>query len=249
MIVRWLGAAATAVLLAGCGTPPALASPPEGLVLRLDEYHGPVAVPGRVELPRYALYGDGTLVAAVPGPVLTARVYHLTPGAVTRLYQRALVAGLGTPRRIDADGVLDASVWVVTVGRMTGPARTTIAAPDPTAGDQGGSAARGADLDPGSLGDRDLTAPPASYEPTRYAVIAAATSAPATRGWPLRPLTPGVEVFDAECEVYAAADIAKLGPLPEAGSVWSTGGQSYRVLVRPMLPDERDCAELNRYLP
>src|SRR4051794_9162839 len=120
--LRWsalpLATAAMAVVTAACSAThhrSAEADPPprdaSALVLGAVWIGGSPAPPGRVPLPAYALYGDGTLLAAGPvqGALPSVRASHLPRRAAGRLYRRALDAGLASPHRYDKE-VSDAGV-------------------------------------------------------------------------------------------------------------------------------------------
>ena len=83
------------------------------------------------------------------------------------------------------------------------------------------------------------------YEPTAVAVFVSAAATPdgPTRPWPLSGLAA------TDCAVYdgpeAAAVLAAARSATE-GDAWEAAGATYTVAFRPLLPDERACADLNR---
>jgi len=85
-----------AALAAGCHGP-SVDPPSDGLALRVEQLPGGPVPAGVISLPQYALYADGTLIAAdgTDGGLPVAKTYRLTPAAFRRMYDRAASAGLG----------------------------------------------------------------------------------------------------------------------------------------------------------
>jgi len=80
-----------------------------------------------------------------------------------------------------------------------------------------------------------------------------ASGSPATVvAWPLKaplatfgePLSP--DITDTRCGVVEGADAATLTPLFEKANAethWSSGGKTYYLRVRPLLPGESECVD------
>jgi hypothetical protein len=229
------------LVTAGCGgtpvTPPDPPSPSSsaptghGLVLRTRTTGGIAGVGGPGSRPDFSLYADGRAIA---GRALTE--YHLTPDALRRLVSDASKAGLATPHTVDDPKIADAMYTVVTFVTGGRPRTSKII----QGGDGSGFLRR---LDPATWPRGDMTADPAPYRPAKVAVLAVATEGTGHR-WPLPPLSSRIRVGTGGCTVYEGADAAKATRTATPGSLWRDGGHTYRVTVRPLLPDESGCAAL-----
>lgn len=227
-----------ALLTAACGTSaagPRPSPPPDptghGLLLRTRTTGGIGGLGGPGSLPDLSLYADGRAIAGRP---LTE--YHLTPDALRRLISGVSKAGLGTPRTIDDPRISDALYTVVTFVTGGHPRTSKIV----QGGDRSGILRR---LDPATWPRSDLTADPAPYRPAKVAVLAVATQGPG-RQWPLPSLSARIRVGTSGCTVYEGADAATATRLVRPGTQWRDHGRTYRVTVRPLLPDESGCADL-----
>jgi hypothetical protein len=218
---------------------PASKSPGAGgsLVLRTTTSGGIAGLGGPGSAPDFSLYADGRAVVR-SGTRLTE--YHLTPKALKRLVSAASDAGLATPRSTDARNIADAmykNITFVTGGR----ARTSRII------QAGGKADPASDflkrLDPSTWPRTDLTAGPQPYHAARVAVLAlpAAGSGPS---WPFKPLTGGTHVGTRTCTVLDGADAAKAERAATSTPQWTDHSRTFRVTVRPLLPDEPGCAAL-----
>jgi hypothetical protein len=191
-------------------------------------------------LPDFSLYGDGRAITGGAHPT----EYHLTAQALRRLVSDASKAGLATPRTADNPNVSDAMYEVITFV-TGGRARTTKVI-------QGGGRADDPAakflprLVPANWPRSDQTGDPRPYRPKRVAVLAVATPGDGSgTKWPLKPLASGTRVGGRTCTLLTGGDVAKaerLAGRPE----WQDHGQSFRVTIRPLLPDERDCGALSR---
>lgn len=213
------------------------------------------------------LLTPGAQIAIYPPPALpSVQVIRLDEAAVQRILARAAAAGLlGPDRRLDRPGIADAPTTVVTV--VAGGSRHVTSAYALGVGGTGDESAervalaafRDALLDPRALAD---PAPPTEQLPIeRLQVVASpaavqgstpeAPSAPLAgrQPWPLPaslasfgvPLAAGP---DARCGVLSGADLALALPALRTSSqatTWLSGGRDWRLLVRPLLPDEAGC--------
>ncbi|MBV9845527.1 MAG: hypothetical protein JOZ47_10690 [Kutzneria sp.] len=227
--------------------------PPSGnaVALRVQEIGGGPGQAGHIDLPRFVLYGDGRLIVpdGTEGAVPLAREYHLTREAFNHLYERARSAGLGVPHAYDTPAP-DAPVLLITLGVGQGQANTRIVAPDPHASGSAGDAVRAVEFDRADLSDRDLTEVPIRYTPSRVAVsstYAESGARPGAPAWPLEPLDGGSAVNGGRCLAYSGPSLDRtlaLGRAARPGALWTSGGATYQVFFRPLLPDESDCGVL-----
>jgi hypothetical protein len=235
-----------AALAAGCQGP-SVEPPSGGLALRVEELPGGPVPAGEMWLPRYVLYADGTLIAAdgTDGRLPVAMTYRLTSAAFRRMYDRAASAGLAASHDYDGQAP-DAPRLVVTLVTSAGRSRTRITAPDPEASGAAGDAVRAVAFSPTDLTASDLTGTPSRYAPAQVAVnsafATAGTNAPA---WPLDALGSGASANGGHCVVHPASKVDDLARHRPADGRWSSGGATYQVYFRPLLPDEGDCATLN----
>lgn len=213
----------------------------DALVLRTRTTGGIAGLGGPGKMPDFSLYGNGRAITGGPHPM----EYHLTPQALRRLVTDAQKAGLATPRTADNPRVADAMYKVITLV-IGGRARTTKVIQG--GGDPSDPAVRFLPrLAPANWARSDQSAPAKPYHPSRVAVLAGTAPAGGTpRAWPLKPLASHVRVGAAECTVLTGGDAAKAGRLTASRTEWRDHGTTYRVTLRPLLPDEHDCAALNR---
>lgn len=252
MMKTAVGAALTgvALLASGCAgdsqaqvgdsTSPSIGSG-DALVLRTMTSGGIAGLGAPGTMPEFSLYGDGRAIIGGAHPM----EYHLTRQALRRLVADAQKAGLATPRTADNPRVADAMYKVITFV-TGGRARTTKVIQG--GGDPSDPAAGFLPrLVPADWPRSDQSAPPRAYQPARVAVLAGVLPGEATAPkWPLKPLTSGTRVGARECTVLTGGDVAKAQRLATDAAQWRDHGTTYRVAFRPLLPDERDCAALNR---
>lgn len=229
---------------------PAPPSPRPGaagaLVLRTMTSGGIAGLGGPGSMPDFSLYGDGR--AIVRSPRLTE--YHLTAGAYRRLISAAYDAGLATPRTVDDRNISDAMYKVITFV-AGGRAHTSkiIQYGDKAAGTQDFLKR----LDPARWPAADVTGPARTYRPTHVAVLAhpaedTGTATPGTPAptWPLGSLESATRVGTQMCTTLGGADAATAQRIATRDTLWRYHGRSYRVTIRPLLPDETGCAALTR---
>lgn len=235
------------------------------LVIRTESYGGfvsPNLVLGR--FPQISVYGDGRVIsqgpvpAIYPGPALpNIQVSRITPEFVRQLVQEGLAAGVRNGTDLGQPSVADAPTTRVTVVTAGGKQVVTI-----NALTQAPSNDRRL-----STSQRDTRAKIAAYvkrlaglpknttayEPTAVAVFAAPWTKPANdpvppaQAWP-GPALPGPDVDSATkagCVVVTGAQTAKvLAAAKDANALtpWTTGSSKWRIVFRPLLPDENGCA-------
>jgi hypothetical protein len=216
----------------------------DALVLRTRTTGGIGGLGGPGTMPEFSLYGDGRAISGGAHPT----EYRLSPQALRRLVSDASKAGLATPRTVDDPRFADATYKVITFVTGGRPRTTKIIQEGGHAGDP--AAAFLPRLSPANWPRGDQTTGPRPYRAARVAVLAGPSpdtgdTASTAPKWPFKPLATGSRVGALSCTVLTGRDVTKLQRLtgrPE----WRDRGQTFRVTVRPLLPDERDCSALNR---
>jgi hypothetical protein len=254
------------------GAAPPVASAPsddDALVLRVAHtggFVGPDLLAGR--LPAQSVYADGRVIfdgpvtASYPGPALpNVQVITISPAALDKLVDQAVAAGVRTGADFGHPGVADAPSTEVTV--QTAAGSQTVAAealrearPDDPALTAKQQQARKELLAFTDELDRLTTGgTPQPYQPETVAAIVRpyvqpeGVARPRTVEWP-GPALPGEPLnpstgLSCVAATGAQAD-AVLAAAAKATAVtpWVSGGESYTVRLRPMLPDETGCADL-----
>ncbi|MBC6459292.1 hypothetical protein [Actinomadura sp. HBU206391] len=198
--------------------------------------------------PDFSLYGDGRAIAADRETAPALREYRLTPVAHERLLQDARAIGLDRPRRLDQPGVADAFTLSISFGR----AETHVVVAGSGESDPAVRFARER-LDPRRWAEGDQRGAARPYEPERLALLASevhpADGQRSAARWPLGPIGRGVPAAGARCAVVSGPDVAaatRLSRTARPGTRWLSGGRTYVIRLRPLLPDERTCADLAR---
>ncbi|MFD0683024.1 hypothetical protein [Actinomadura fibrosa] len=242
----WAQALALAGALTACGGGAGLTEPPhslpahrsspasaEALVLRFRETGGLAGKGGPGALPDLSLYSTGRAVAASQGK---ATEYRLRPEALRKLLRDARAAGLGRSHTVGSDQIADAVVLEFT---MDG-ARTRIVQPE---AQNDPAVAFRKRLDPRAWAPADQAAPAKPYAPGQVAVLAGRVADEGkARTWPLAPLGKGPQVAGGTCTLAPAAEVPSTAP----GTRWRSGGGTYSVALRPLLPDEKSCPDIVR---
>lgn len=247
-----------AALLAGCGqreptpTPP---RDPQTVILRMQMTASLAPAQDRWALPAFSLYGDGR--ALIPdgydGALPRAKEHHVMEAAINRLFRQAADAELFRDNFYRRD-VLDGSTLAISIRSDRVEHFTSVHAPK---ADEGGARGRvvafSRDLDVNRWPADWFSAPPVDYQPERLAVLVYSGNAPKTtdvRPWPLEtPVTtmPGAPAHP--CVVLDGAlarQVASVARAARPETRWRSEGQELSIMFRPMLPDERDCADLDR---
>jgi hypothetical protein len=224
--------------------------PPDGGDTTLVEVDYSTAWPtvdSRWQLPVFVLFGDGSAIvrSANRGVLRTATRRRYSTQQVTEVFRRAERAGLFGSRQYRSD-VNDASVLIVRMASTDGRYETTLAQPDPQEGGVRGRVAAFAQDVP-KLGE-----PAGEYRPQRLAVLVVRSSdgsdrsATDVRPWPLS--TP-LSAMPNGCLLIEGADLSAvpaLGADVTSRTRWDAGGQRVALVVRPLLPGERGCADVTR---
>ena len=236
------------------------------LVLRTETYGGFVApdlVLGR--FPQISVYGDGRVISEgpvpsiYPGPALpNIQVSMITPELIQHLVQEGLTAGVRNGADLGQPGVADAPTTRVTVVTAGGKQVVTINALSEApsndrrlTADQRDARTRIAAYVKklGALPSPRSTA----YQPTSVVVFAAPWTKPANGpvpkavAWP-GPSLPGTDI-DSATKAGCVAVTGDQTPTVLAAAKganaltpWTTGSSKWRVVFRPLLPDENGCA-------
>jgi hypothetical protein len=213
---------------------------------------------------------QGPQPAIYPGPALpNLQVIKISAADVDKLVARATGAGVGTAKDLGQPPIADAPSTRFTVDLEGGPVTTEVYALGETTdtgsgltADQVAARTKLRDLLtavsdlPGTLGVKAGSEQP--YKPVALAAIASPYVAPdpATIGkeqpevaWP-GPALPGTSVgkgLETGCVTVSGAESAKVlaaADKANAGTPWASGGRKWTVILRPLLPDEADCADL-----
>jgi hypothetical protein len=268
--VLLLGLAACAEHTAGPGVPTLPSSRPaatEGLVLRVEHIGGFVLPSTLVaRLPVVSVYADGRVisegpvVALYPAPALpNLQVRTIGPGEVQDLVDRALAAGVAETSDLGSPPVADVPTTrftvVTTEETYVRDAYALWETPEDNGltPEQRDARERLTDLLT-ALTDQSAATEP--YVPEAVAAVASPWIDPGDglpqpeQPWP-GPALPGESTGgppDVTCvtatgdEARALLDAARSA---NAATPWVTGnGTRWSVLLRPLLPDERGCADL-----
>jgi hypothetical protein len=263
--------ATVALSLAACGgssrsgrghpSPPTGASDAVVRVVTSDGFTAESRRPAR--LPQLSVFGDGRVVTVgpttleTPGAALpNLQELRVTGDALRRILQEARVAGvLDDPAPDYGDpGVTDQATTTVTVRADGATHRVSVYALGFTGRVSGVTPEQSQNRrrlqrfieragDPGALGGDVVPGSTRRYEPTAIAALVhpSDTTAGATHAWPLGDLT------GTECTVYEGAELATVLDVARTareGDAWESAGATYSVAFRPLLPDERTCADL-----
>jgi hypothetical protein len=212
---------------------------------------------------------QGAQIAIYPAPALpSVQVTTITPAGVQALIRKAAEAGVRTGASLGQPSVADAPTTRFTLIEGGATHRVDAVALNETAPDDPGVAAAQkaaraklsafveqlTDLE-GTLGAGQVTGT-AAYRPAALAAVSTpwkpvdepGLSAPPARPWP-GPGLPGEPAGGAEMScatVTGAAVDAVLAAAKDANALtpWTSGGKQWTVVLRPLLPDEADCAAL-----
>jgi hypothetical protein len=227
-----LAGALSTLVLTGCGEsdgdPIEWNRGSTDLVLQLRTLRSlePTGVAG--QLPNFSLYGDGM---AVRGGKFGPTTAHLDDDAVAGLLAEA--AELADDA---ATGAAGPDATVVRLRYTADGATHTVDVPS-------------TDPDVERLLRRatDAGADVTPYAAPAVAVLATSGAGAEPAPWPLGTLEGGTTVGGSYCSLLngdrarRAVDLAMTSP----DSAWTSGGRAYAVAVRPLLPDEQDCSDLD----
>lgn len=208
-------------------------------MLRVFDTGGLVPPGEAFKLPSLSLYGDGLLV--LPGKPVVHR--RLTVDGVRRVVQAAVRAGLDRKQDFGSPQILDAPVSFFTL--VTGERLVTaVVAPFILDGENAAQseARRRVNTFRKALNDLDSwlgddIGPAIVPEPGPHLAVGYQTGeqGPSAQ-WPFDDLRPG------QCQVLSAEQVRVLG----GNVLWLSGDNVFRVVVRPLLPDEKSCSDINQ---
>ncbi|MEV7230154.1 MULTISPECIES: hypothetical protein [Polymorphospora] len=212
---------------------------------------------------------QGPQVMVYPGPALpNLQVQTINANDVDALIERALAAGVGQATDFGQPPVADAASTRITVTTSDGEKVLEVYALEETPEDGAGLNATQVDARAkvkefvaslndlsGTLGAGAVGAPQ-PYVPTAVAAIAEpwvagdpALPAPPEVAWPGpalpgKPVGPGLEVGCVSADGEAATKVLSAAGTATSATPWTSEGKSFTVHLRPLLPDETDCADL-----
>ncbi|MDG4786865.1 hypothetical protein O7626_13150 [Micromonospora sp. WMMD1102] len=225
-------------------------------------------------VPRVTIYADGRLItegpqlAIYPGPALpNLQQQRLTSEQVDRLVEQARAAGVGTATDLGRPPVADVPSTRFTVSSASGGTDVLEVYALAESGENVSGLTEEQRATRAELQKlvSTLTELPLSQEkagevkPYQAETIAAVAipwrpgdngpDAPPEVAWPgpALPGSPPSSGFDQGCvEVRGAEATALLGAAAKANSrtPWTSGGERWQVALRPLLPDEKSCADL-----
>jgi hypothetical protein len=256
---------------AGCGARDLVVDPaspygPDDLVLRI-EGGGGMAAPDRLltSAPFFNLYGDGRVIttgpvpAIYPGPALpNLQLSHVGPFDPPILARKAVDAGVGSAD-VGQLQIADGGWTRFTVLTENGEKSTQVTELN---ADEGLTRSQKSAREKLRKLLDELTGNPAVDRSTPYVATEVAVSAipwsdpadpslppPPPVAWP-GPALPGpVENGRTPCLVVTGDQAeAVLAAATKANSLtpWTSDGKTWRIGLRPLLPDEHTCADLNR---
>jgi len=246
--------------------PPRAPTGADEVVLRVSLSGGFVRPAPSNAFPEVTLYGDGRVIKRgpstlqYPGPALANLVeFRLDEAGIRHVLRSAADAGVLDRRPPDFGRLIAADVpsTVVTVRADGARHRVSVfgLGLDPKdwndlSDEQRTNRERLRKLvaevgDSGALRRFVQPGTERRYAPTAVAVFVspAGTADGPTHAWPLP------DFAATDCAVYDGADAATVlaaARTANDGDVWEAAGATYTVAFRPLLPDERTCADLSR---
>jgi hypothetical protein len=222
---------------------------PDTAVLQVKEWRSLVGPSERAELPEVTVMGGGRVIvpAGQDGALQRATEHLLAPDRYRQIYRLAHRAGLARSQHLSSPLVAtDGSLLVVTLRSGGRTFTTTVTSPG---ADDVGRRGR-------IVGFRHtlsaLTASPTRtpYRPPGFAALVSGgygtkESQAAAQPWPGgTDLTVGVRTYLGVCTL-----LTSVPPQATRTAQWSSGGKALWVTLRPLLPHERACADLDKGTP
>jgi hypothetical protein len=241
------------------------APPPAGadqLVLRVVTRGGFAAEANPpAQLPQLSVFGDGRVITQgpttleYPGPALpNLQEYRLTDGGLARIIDEARDLGLldDPPPDFGDPGITDQPTTTVTVqvdGRTRQVNVYALGFDDGLTAEQRENRRQlqqfiGSSGHPHHVGVYVVPGTPRRYEPEALAVLAEPfllDIETERRDWPLGDLA------GTECTVLAGDDLAAVLDAARTAREdvrWLSGDESYRLVLRPLLPDGHTCDDV-----
>jgi hypothetical protein len=188
------------------------------------------------------MYGGGRVLRPgdPDGALPTVEEVRLPAGRADEIYRTAHAAGLNRDATYTDSPRTDAALLVTTLN--SGGRMNVVRAPAGSAR----QVEKFRDSLPSDLG------PAVAYRPRRIAAVAWASDpsrrGPDVRPWPFAPFRAGTKIREGLCVLLGEREVASVSQLARqaaSGAAWRSDGVPYSVAFRPLLPDERDCADLD----
>jgi hypothetical protein len=254
LLVLAVEAAAVLVVVTGSTEVPAGPVPeppadPDTAVLQVKEWRSLVGPSERAELPEVTIMGGGRVIvpAGQDGALQRAVEHTLAPERYRQIYRLAHRAGLARGQHLSSPvEATDGSLLVVRLRSGGRTVTTTVTTPG---ADDVGRRGRIVDFRRALRGLIASTAT-APFRPAGYAALVSGgfgskEGQAAARPWPGEAdLGAGVRTYVGVCTV--------LTTVPSAATrtaQWTSGGKVLWVTLRPLLPHERTCADLDKDTP
>jgi hypothetical protein len=229
------------IFTAACANPARPALDSHTPLVLVDSSENWTGQEGWWQFPDITVYGDGTAIVRTKqiGVVRTAQRRTFSPAQLDDLWRRAADAGLLSSNTYKVD-FSDASRLRIKAGDAT----TIVWNWSTDDGGRRGQAAAFAKAAPG-LGD-----PAGVYEPPSYAVMLLANQMDSkdVRPWPLsRPAAAFAGDRMKSCLIVTGPELAALLAGVKGADLttrWVSGDQRYGFVVRPLLPEEANCADV-----
>ncbi|WP_432896563.1 hypothetical protein ACQP1S_17705 [Micromonospora matsumotoense] len=237
-------------------------------VLRIDHTGGFVRPETNLtRLPAVSVYGDGRVITqgptvlSYPGPALpNIQVRTISAAEVAKLVEQARAAGVGSSVDVGTPSITDVATTRFTIRGSVGTEQLEVYALGEATGPQSGlTAAQQAARDKLRAFADKVTDPAGAatqpYQPTAIAAVAGPwVATPETAKQPrvewLGPTLPGAslgEGLNLGCVTVTGTAVQQLiatAGKANAATPWTSGGKRWTVTLRPLLPDETDCASL-----
>lgn len=268
-----LAASACARTPTAAGDAVAVASPDAALVgadavaIRVDYVGGYLpATEIAARLPVITVYGDGRAIAEgpvpeiYPGPALpNVQQWTIPPGEIVGLVRKALAAGVGSTVDFGRPGVTDQADTRFTVATTQGVKQTSVYALDLVEQEllRSLSAAQSSARRELTYVLDELRKPRGEPQPNPTVSLAVVSvpytqpdgPAPAPVAWPGPalpgdPIGPGGQLGCVTVTGDAARSVLATAATANAATPWTSGGRSWGLRFRPLLPDESGCADL-----
>ncbi|HEX6357065.1 hypothetical protein [Actinophytocola sp.] len=255
MRIFW-GAAALILLVAGCAPAP-VPGRGDGVVLLVDWRGGLVPSYEVIDPPDFVLYGNGQAIVREDRDTDVLRLveYRLTPERVQTLFEEAEDAGLFDDEDYSFDEQVPDGGTLMIVLR-TEEREHVVEIPVPGLADSGArddATEFAKSLTPSNWAASDFSRRSSPYRPGRVAVtyqVREPTATPSKydtvpRRWPLaepEPIHDGCVVLTGETATRAQ----EIGESRSRSTLWQHDGVEFHAWIRPLLPDEADCDEIEQ---
>jgi hypothetical protein len=248
-------------------SPAAMFAGPDEVVIRVDRVGGYLpASEIAARLPVITVYSDGRAIAEGPvpeiwpGPALpNVQQWSIPPGEIEDLVRKALAAGVGSTVDFGRPGVTDQADTRITVATTQGVKQTSVYALE-TVDDVPARSLTAAQ----NAARRDLTyvldelrkprGEPRPNPTVSLAVVSVPYTPPdgpasAPVAWPGPalpgdPIGPGGQMGCVTVTGDAAKTVLAVAAEANAATPWTSGGRSWNLRFRPLLPDESGCADV-----